>query len=86
MSALMLLALSCVSKKNNEIYYDAEVINFPEFPYFETAIIEDDGTVTFSWRDKTGNVPAEWFYALAQYQNTISAIEYYLKEVNKIGN
>ena len=82
----MLLVLSCVSKKNNEIFYDAEAINFPEFPYFESAIIEDDGTVTFSWRDKLGNVPAEWFYALAQYQNTISAIEHYLKEVNKIEN
>ena len=48
--------------------------------------MEEDGSVSFSWRGGSGNVPAEWFYALAEYINEISSIELYLEKVRKIGN
>ena len=83
----MLLVVSCASKKNeSEVIYEVEEIDFPEFPYFENAKMEEDGSVSFSWRGESGNVPAEWFYALAEYINGISSIELYLDKVRKIGN
>lgn len=86
---MILLLQSCQTTKKQEslkVEITPLEIEFPDFPVVERVVQKSERYVEFYYQDVIGLVPISFFYALAEYKNSIDAIETYIEVLNREGN
>lgn len=86
---MILLLQSCQTTKKQEslkVEITPIDIEFPDFPVVERVVQKSERYVEFYYQDVIGLVPISFFYALAEYKNSIDAIETYIEVLNREEN
>ena len=80
---MILLSVSCQSQRQN-LKVDVEFLDIevPYFPYFDK-ITELEDCIEIEWNNQLGYLPKDFFYALAEYVNSVDAIRVYVTTYNQ---